>query len=657
MRKFILNILLAIIPLCPVCLHAAGLATSVYLSANPDAIIADGKSVTTISAEIRDTSGDIVPDGTLVSFSTNLGTIETNVATTAGIARARLTSGTATGSALVSAWITQGGAAGHARVEFLAPGTEIPRQSFVTISSDNYLVFDPANMTIYASGNVRVFHRGLTIRTYEAEYNVQMGTIKCRRQVDGEPIMLSRGDRSQQASLFYYQVKDMKGNAVVEGASGSLDKVAVRGADLEISSEQEGTPDTIFDFKTPAESSIMVKADSITVRPGTDIQFRRAQIYVDGNRALSVPLHVVSLKNARSLGSQYFGWGTNGLRVDLPFYYSLSPSSTGSIHIRRGQQAGWGFYSSNSGWSTDLVQDYTTGSGGDGTFIVNRILSGDWGAHWQHNQVYDSGSRIYSYLDFPDHRDLFGMINLSKPLSRGNLGLNLYGNRYQDQSGSISSDLYIQSLPKPIAGGSVNYVMLARTSFAGGGGIVNDGMGAGLQMQLFGKPIQLGKRTNLTSSMSIGEDWGKSRSGFSLLGNVSLSHRLGPSGTLGNLGLIYSYTRDPSYTTQFGHHRLSASLFYAPSEQWHARFYSTYTLDASLSSTFADVSYQFLPGWRLNVLQTLQRSELQTIDGINKYSYSDTEIAVGKEVGDYEIMLVWSKSWGRLRLEFNLSRF
>ncbi|MBI2844313.1 MAG: hypothetical protein HYX78_13005 [Armatimonadetes bacterium] len=629
--------------------RAAGFASSVYLSANPDIIVADGKSVTTISAEVRDSSGDLVPDGTLVSFSSSLGTIQTTVTTTAGVARARLTSGLTVGAAAISAWVTQGGAVGQVKVDFLAPGTEIPRESFITISSDTYLVYDVGKMQVEALGGVNIFHRGLVITADEAQIDLQTDMLKCRRGTGGDPIKLSRGRNSMEASLLFYKLSEMKGQAVVEEESGTNSRVAFRGADLAVMEEPEEGPQDLFDFTEQSDvGSVVIKASSITVRPREEIHFRRAKVYVDGKKVLSVPLHVLPLDGSGNSGSDYVGWGTNGIRLDVPFYYSLSPHSTGSVHLSRGQQAGWGFYSGNTGLSLDLVQDYTSPGGGEGGFALSRITSGDWGAHWHHSQQYDSGSRLYSYVEFPAHQDLFGMVNVSKPLSRASLGINLYGNKFKDQAADLSTDVFLQSLPKSIAGGKANYVLLARTSYASSSSGTGSGLGAGLQMQLFGRPISFSKRTSLTNSFSIGHDWGGSRSGVTVMGNSSLTHRLGKAG---NLGLTYSYARDAysTYATSFGHHRLSGNLFYAPNKRWYARVFSTYTLDASLSSTFIDLSYKIHPRWRLNLLQTIQEYD--------KYDYSDIELALGRQIGEHEVMLVWSKSRNKLRLEFAAARF
>ena len=80
-----------------------GLPT-VKLTASRMAVLNDGRDATELMAEVRDSSGRPVPDGTQVIFHTNLGAFAENptVQTRAGTARIRLTS-PQKGTALITA--------------------------------------------------------------------------------------------------------------------------------------------------------------------------------------------------------------------------------------------------------------------------------------------------------------------------------------------------------------------------------------------------------------------------------------------------------------------------------------------------------------------------------------------------------------------------
>ena len=77
---------------------------SVSVSANPDSITADGTSTSTITATVKDGNGNIVADGTIVTFNSTGGTISPSSATTvSGIATTALTSSTTVGEVTVKA--------------------------------------------------------------------------------------------------------------------------------------------------------------------------------------------------------------------------------------------------------------------------------------------------------------------------------------------------------------------------------------------------------------------------------------------------------------------------------------------------------------------------------------------------------------------------
>jgi|GEM_PF-1044072 len=102
--------------------------SSVQVSAGSSSLVADGSDSTSISATVKDASGNPVSDGTVVTFTTTAGDIDNLTAgpqttytstTSSGAATATLTSPTTVGSATVRA--TAGGVSGEATVSFI-PG-------------------------------------------------------------------------------------------------------------------------------------------------------------------------------------------------------------------------------------------------------------------------------------------------------------------------------------------------------------------------------------------------------------------------------------------------------------------------------------------------------------------------------------------------------
>jgi len=533
MRAVYPVIIAALVLACALQSHAASSRYSLWLTAHPQSIPADSHSSTTISAEVRDSSGSPAPDGTAVEFTSSLGVIEQRSRTIAGVARVRLESGSAIGTATISAVAPDGGAVGDLRVEFLEPGTDISDESFISISSKNYLGYDVDRQVVDSAGGVRIEHRGLTIDAEEAQLDVRKNIVRVHGR-PGHPMVIKRGGKKVAASLLVYDLSSMRGVLMSPADLGAA-RMTFRGTDLHTSTDYDPDRSLTFDFEPIAESKLFIRAKSILIRPGEDIRFKRANYYADGEKVLSLPLQVVPLKNGGVGASRMLAYGTEGLRLDVPFYYSLTPNAAGSVRLKHSQQTGWGSYSDQSGWQVDLDHEYNFGGSEQGTFTVNRITSArDWGQRWNHRVLFDNDSQIYSYFDFPSHRNLFGSVDYSRPMRNYTWSTSLRGNKYRGTPGGYFAGTYLQSRSKPLIGNAVNYSFSTRLSYDNrqlGG----RELGTGLGLQFYGKPLQFGRYTSVSTSISTTRDWGGGSPGLSVYATAGLSHLMGTSGFVGLL--------------------------------------------------------------------------------------------------------------------------
>lgn len=614
---------------------------TMWLKAHPQAIVADGRSETTISAEVRDSTGRPVPDGTAVDFTTSIGTIERTARTVAGVARVRLQSSVTVGTAMVSAVATAGNAVAQLRVDFLEPGTELFDESFITVASGKYLGYDVAGGVVDSAGGVDIVHRGLVIHAEEAQIDVRSNVLRAKCKMGVDNIVLQRESKSVEASAVYYDFNSMSG-VLLTPASEGAQRMVFRGRDLFVQPATEDADQTrSLDFHPITECSMFVKAASLVIRPGEEIKFKRATFYMDGTKMLSVPLYVINLKGGTSGTSQMLSYGTDGIRMDLPFYYSLTPTTTGALRLRRSEPGGWGYYSRRPGWQLDLEQDYNSGGSTEGTFLLNRITSAsDWGARWTQRKEFNNDSQVYTYIDFPSHRSLFSSVNYSRSLPRYTLSVNGRASKMTGARGSIASDAYIQSRPKSIIGGALSYSLTSKVSLDS-----RNSLGTGCGLQLYGRPIKVGVLGNLSTSLIAGRNWGP-YGGTTMTANAGIYRSLG--GGSGGFGLDYSYSLG-SGTSNYSSHRLSANLSLSPSPRWNAYAYATAGLSDHSVSAFGSLSYNLAALWRLGVLGTYQK--------FGTYSYPDVEFALSRSIGKQEIDLVWSSSSRRFRVEFSALKF
>ena len=617
---------------------------SMLLRAHPQAIVADGHSSTTISAEVSDSSGNAAPDGTIVEFTTSLGIIERSAGTAGGVARVRLEGGSTIGTANVTAVITNGNAVARLTVDFLEPGTEMFDESFISVSSDSYLGYDINKKLVDAAGGVKIFHRGITITAQDCQIDAAKNILRAKAKTGGDNIKIVRGQKKLEASALYYDFNSMQG-VLISPASDGAKRLKFRGRDMFTQAESESDKPVDFEFQPVSESKMFIQAKSLIIRPGEEIKIKRAKFYMDGDKVLSIPLHVVPLRGTGNGLDRILTYGTDGIKLDVPFYYSLTPNGTGSVRVMHDQGGGWGYYSGNSRWETDLEQEYNIGGSIDGKFAVNRFTSRDWGMRWNQRMEFNNDSQIYTYFDCPDHQNLYSTVDYRRSIGNYTLSMNFDGRNLTSSDRTQKTAAYIQSRPRPLINNWVNYAFTTRMSYGGFSTLGSNGMGTGLGMQFYGKPLQFGNKSSINSSLTVAQDWGGSNSGKTIYSNVGYNRMLGK---VGQLGLNYNYSFGSSnlgYSTQ----SVSADLSLSPSRRWGSHFYLTYGLGDANTSAFGDFNYTILPTWRLHLLGTYQKS--------GGYAYSDAEFALAKAIGNQEARLIWSQSLKRFRMEFSALSF
>ncbi len=652
--------------ICSVGVEAAPSRFTMYLKAHPQAIVADGQSETTISAEVRDPKNNPVPDGTVVNFTASVGTIQRSARTSAGVARVQLQSPAVVGTAVVSAVVENGSAVGQIRVDFLEPGTEMFNDSFITVSSKKHLGYDVNERIVDSAGGVAIYSRGLFITAEEAQIDLNTNILKAKCNMGGDNIVLKRGEKEIQASAIYYDLNSMFGILLTPAAEGAK-RMTFRGRDLFAEPATEDKDQmTSMDYTPVTEASMFIKASSIVIRPQEEVKFKRAVFYMDGSKMIKVPLYVVSLSGGQMGSGQMFSYSSDGLRLDVPFYYSLTPNSTGAVRLRRGDSSGWGYYSDRPGWQLDVQQDYNYAGTTEGSFMLNRVTSlDDWGARWTNRTQFANNSQLYSYLDFPSHRSLFGSMNYTRGFKSWTMSLNTRASKMFTESnapmtlGTLGSDLYIQTRSKPILGGAFNYSFSSKLSMSYRDEKARldpkditspllrrnrQDFGTGLGIQVYGKPRSVGSLGNLNTSLVAMQNWGM-YAGPSLMANAGLQKMLGQTGSL---GLDYSYTFYDQ-ATKYSGHQLSMNVSLYPGSKWSAFANATMGLTDRNLNAFGSLSYQLAPTWRMDVLGSYYR-----YPGANQ---TDIQLALAKAIGKQEFSLMWSTLERRLRFEFSPLRY
>ena len=317
---------------------------SVALAAAPDVIYADGKSATLLTATVRDSGGHLAPDGTSVRFTTTLGTLTPDTATTtSGVARVSLTSasqaGTASVTAVAFAARADSSSSGAGSVEFTEDRESLFDKDarWIRVDCPQYLIYSADTKMVEAQGkrgSAHLSYKALDVTADSLQVDLQTQTLVAHRAT------VQRGRHVLRVAELRYDLVTGSGSAILsaDGAQGTAD-VLVTGFGLDTSPQPAQIGDTPLEynpyrFADLSDSHVVVAARAITAAPGDQIQFRRATIYSDGKKLLSVPYHVMPMSTDQLFGQQVLGFGSQGLFVNLPYYYNVTPHSKGTLYLR-----------------------------------------------------------------------------------------------------------------------------------------------------------------------------------------------------------------------------------------------------------------------------------------------------------------------------------
>jgi len=659
------------------------------LAAAPDVVYADGKSTTVITVTVRDGGGNLAANGTSVHFTTTLGTLTPEtVTTTGGVARVSLTSARAAGIATVSAAAVantlDGASNGTTTVEFTADRQSLFARDarWIRVDCPQYLIYSADSHIIEAqgkAGSAHLFFKALDITADSLQIDLQTETVLAHQAV------LQRGRHALRVAELRYDLVTEAGTAVL---AGSPQSVVVTGYGLEATPAPEDAAHlpliaNPYRFLDLSDSHLVVAAHGITAAPGDQVQFRRATLYSDGKKLYSVPYHVMPINTDQIFGQQVVGVGSQGLFLNVPYYYNVTPHSRGTIFLRNAAVNGtslagslssgttfFGSQAAQHGLALDLEQSYEFGKGGTGQFLVNGITRSEWGAQLTHTQHLDSQTTASLFVDYPEHRSLYASSNVARQFRGFSLNLNAAGSNdpgidgYAASSRSLSTSL--QTDARVIGRSGVSYTAglavttgtLSETS-PDTGQIVTPISTRTASLSFFTAPLHPDKRTQISDSLLIGEAFGGQNNTTAPTVNLSV----GLTRTFrrsDSLSLNYTYRYDPLFS-QIGtpssdlnpleallrsptQQRLTATYVAVPLPRLQVSFSGGYGLPLNDRSLFASTRYHVTNDWGVGLAASFEQYVVDR--------YSDVQYSVSRRVLGRDLIVFYSPRTHRLSFDF-----
>lgn len=631
----------------------------VNLESYPAMSVADGRSTVTVTAQIRDDGGRLVPDGTQVIFDTNQGNFRDRVVTTSnGYARAVLVAPSLPGVARVRASALRFNAVTEIEVEFVSDRSQLSTaREYFEIEGSETLQYAVQDKVIEATGANKgaIFtYRNVTIIADDMRVRVPSYEVKARRaimKVNGKEFAFDelyyRANRRTGFGLASIQ-RVVKSDGPVGVGMPPLKTVPYYGL-VEVNSRgvvptDKTVDERQFNYQNMAESVSRIEAKSAVVFPQKEVQFHSANVIVTGQSLMKTPLFKVPVNSSSPLVTeQFINVSNNDVAVNYPFYLKLGPTESQLFRFRWGNRYATGT-GATGGSFIDYEWNWSQSQNADGGLSLFGLGRSDWGAGIRQNWLLDPGSALALQVDFPAHRSMFASANFSKQLGAVNgnwnasYGQSLSGNRVT--SDSVSMVLEGEPIRFSSLGANLYVGLNAAQRNLHTPTVSSFNQTAGLQSRLVGKSQKIGTGASVNWSYTFGPRFQSSESlSMTHLFDVGMSAQPAPS--LG-VNLNYNFTEDGFTSSILGRHRLSAEAFYNPGRLSFSGAVSK-ALDVDQINASARMRYEVGPLWKFYYQYSY--------DQFGPDSFLDQSVILSYKLGFREVGLSYSQRTKRLGIE------
>jgi hypothetical protein len=669
---------------------------SVTLAPATEILLANGTSKTIVTATIRDTDGNLVANGTPVQFSTTLGTLDSSsVNTISGTARVTLTSAASDGTAVLTATTFVSGRAstGTASVEFtsdrdLASSTGDAR--WIEIECPQDLLYSADDKIIQAhgkNGSAHIQYRDIDVTADTLQIDLNSPSL----QIMAHNAKLTRGHYTVVAAdLIYKMVEGVGTGIVAQPGRHPFQYVALAGPALTKTpmsddAVDEAIKENQFHFTDISDSHVVVAARSIRVDPQSQLQFRRASIYSDGKRVLSVPYHIMSLTSKALFGQQLVGFNSQGLMLNVPIYYHVSPHSLGTLFVRNAASDGgnpadaipgafssFGQNGTHTGVSIDLLHTYSFGEGRSGSFSLDGLTRSDWTAAWAHNERFNDTTSSNVSMNYTAGRSSFVNYGLNHDFHT--FAMTLSASRSSDSGfdGYSFSGMNVQATfntpARRIAHGPVmeatDFTIAQNNSLSTTPGVPTTKIASSTRSVNFTfstAALHPDRQMTLSPTVKFGQSWNdQGKSAPTATGTLTLNRTHFASGNL-SVGYFWSY--DPLLSQSVTSYTDPLTALYASSFQQRmtVNYFATVNKRLSLTASgFYGLTVQssnLTTGMQYHFSDDLSLGLTVLSDRYGTIGYHETQFSLEKRILGHLVMLDYSTKSRKVTFDLAAPQF
>lgn len=633
----------------------------VKLNSFPSISVADGRSTITISAEVRDTKGSYVPNGTQIVFNATLGCTfrEPIVKTQNGIAHAVMEAGSIPGTVRITATALAYNATTNLDYELVSDRSLLSTaKEYIEITADSRLTYSMDQKIIGAEKrdeNVFIRYREIEIEAESVQVNIPTYEVRARKA------KLRMGKIEQEFDNLYLKLNQRSGFGTTVHTGPRLDvypltagvlpsiRETVRYGTVEISASGIKPPTSLtnpsmYDFEDLTDTETTIMAKKAVAFPRKNIQFHRAEIFLGDAKVMALPLFQVNLfGNTPLLTEQIINVNDNQLAVNYPHFLSLKPGETSLLRLTTGEQYGRGT-GVNRGLFLNYELNWNRGDDMDGGLVFTGINRSDWGLGIRQYLRIDDRTAANAQVEFPAHKSVYGSASLARQFNGFSMSMNgsstrtLRGTEFTSQNYTFVAEKDPTKVGKlPLR---LYYGITASSLSSQSESFRQSQDSAGVRARLQLQPQNLDQATSVSASFHVSKLYGRQTlRGLSYLADVSLRRTLGPSASV---VVGYNYTEDGYTSSLVGKQSVSAQAFYGAGRTSFSAF-ANRSLDLERSNYFVDASYRLSSIWRLSYAYTYSRYLTD--------QYLDYNATLGYIFGGREFGLTWSHRTKRFAIQ------
>jgi hypothetical protein len=305
------------------------------------------------------------------------------------------------------------------------------------------------------------------------------------------------------------------------------------------------------------------------------------------------------------------------------------------------------------------VQKYGFSGASEGEAMLSNMASiTRWGFAWNHTQQFTKTTRLVTNLQFPEHRDLYGMVNLTSGMPFGTFQAAVSANKPRNGRLANTMSFAFETKPRPVANNKAAFSV--ETGFfkrdqqqvrvARGLRLPTPSTGyQTIAAKLRAQPINLGAGFTLDTTGYLRLTNGSVNSGFGPAFEANIRRPLPNNGFMA-FGVNYnSLTTVSDLFPSQGKLNSTFNLTYPITSRLRLTALGSMAVDGQSHHSILQASYEFAPKWRMELLHTMFR--------FGNYSDYDFQFGVSRALGSRDLGLYWSRREHKIILEFGASRF